>query len=214
MSLEGLIALFVIGFLLDRMSKAARRKAAAERPPEAEPREGFTLEGLLEEVRRMKREAEATVRPPPERSGVSADRWLQLGPPGRRRPARREPPQPTERGPVGRRARAPLPSAEEVEERGSLEAEPEVVSFDEAAGERPGRAVVDLDEAAEEVVRRRIAEAEARDREHRVADHEAFHQKIAQPAAGESPPPRLTPAQLRSALVWREILGPPRGEEL
>lgn len=226
MSLEGLIILFIIGFLLDRMSKAARRKAAAERSPEGggqaggglgdeEPREELTLEGILEEVRRMKREAEAARRPAPARPPApapGAGARPRPGPAGRRPPATRR--GLSERGPTGRSSGAALPSAEEVEERRSLEVEPEVVSFDEGAGERPGREVVDLDEGAEEVVRRRIAAAEARDREHRAGDHEAFHQRIEQRAAADSPPLRLTRAQLRSALVWREILGPPRGEEM
>ncbi len=213
MSLEGLILLLILWFVLDRMSKAARRRAAP--PAEAEtvrvrsgPREGvseeeeITLESLLEEVRRAKRGPAGS--PPPRRPV----------PRPRVQPSRQPPGPATERGPVGRRARAALPSAEEVEERESLEVEPQVVSYDELVGSRPARAVEDLDETAEAVVRRRIAEAEARNREHRPANHEAFHQKIAADAGAPMAPPRLSPAQLRSALVWREILGPPKAEEL
>jgi hypothetical protein len=74
------------------------------------------------------------------------------------------------------------------------------------------REEIDQDDAAEAVVQRRIREAEARNRPHAVADHKAFDQRIrAEEAAG----PRALPRgeQLRQAMIWKEILGPPKALE-
>jgi len=61
----------------------------------------------------------------------------------------------------------------------------------------------------------REAEAEALDRELTEVDHAAFEARIksrsGQPAAAQSAVPRLTAQHLRDAVVWQEILGPPKG---
>jgi hypothetical protein len=110
-----------------------------------------------------------------------------------------------------RPARVPLPEAEEVEERTSLEAPAQVVSL-ETEVVRPRRAVVDHDDAAEAVVGRRIAAAAARSGELTRADHARFDEQIRQQPADHTAVRRYTPAQLRDAIVWREILGPPVSE--
>jgi hypothetical protein len=113
---------------------------------------------------------------------------------------------PTARPPV-----APLPDAEDVEERESLEVAPRVVSL-ETEVKRPARVIYDQDSGAEALVRRRIAAAEARSGASTRADHKAFDARIRQEPPDRTAVRRYTPAQLRDAVVWREILGPPVSE--
>jgi hypothetical protein len=124
---------------------------------------------------------------------------------GQRRPS-------PEGGPLGRHARAGLPSAEEVEERGSLEVEPEAVSLEEGV-RRPERVEVDQDEQVEEIVRRRLQAAAARDKPLSKVDHAAFDQRIRKPAPSVDPEveARIRAARIRQAIVWREVLGRPLG---
>ncbi len=74
-----------------------------------------------------------------------------------------------------------------------------------------------VDRAAEgqALERQRAAVAEARNRELTDADHAAFEAKIrtGNERAARSPAaaPGLTAGQLRDAVVWQEILGPPKG---
>lgn len=81
---------------------------------------------------------------------------------------------------------------------------------------RGDRAVEDLDDEAERVVEQRRAAAEANLRPLSDADHQAFDQRILRPEAADKTAARTyTAKQLREAVVWREILGPPvslRGE--
>jgi hypothetical protein len=105
----------------------------------------------------------------------------------------------------------PLPDDEDVEERESLEQPERVVSL-ETGVKRPQRAEYDQDSGAEELVRRRIAAAEARSGPLRKTDHKAFDARIRQEPADHTAVRRYTPAQLRDAIVWREILGPPVSE--
>jgi hypothetical protein len=100
---------------------------------------------------------------------------------------------------------------EDVEERDSLE-EPERVVSLETDVRRRERAEYDQDTEAEAIVQRRIEAARTRDRALGKADHKAFDAKIRQEAADHTAVRRYTPAQLRDAVVWREILGPPVSE--
>jgi hypothetical protein len=119
---------------------------------------------------------------------------------------------------MGRQGTKRLEDAEDVEVRTSLEegvsleVEESLEVLDETRL-RPPRKVVDSDDAAAAVVRRRIEAAEARNRPLNEADHRAFHQRL---AAGDTPQgavARYSSAKLREALVWREILGPPKALE-
>lgn len=117
-------------------------------------------------------------------------------------------------GPVGRAPDRRLPPAEEVEERESLEVNPEVQSL-EIDPRRQARAEVDQDDEAERIVARRIAAAEAQGKPLTKADHRAFDARIRQEPADKTATRGYTARQLRDAVVWREILGPPvslRGE--
>jgi hypothetical protein len=110
--------------------------------------------------------------------------------------------------------RLPAPPAgeeEDIEERESLEEPEQVVSL-EADVQRGPRAVYDQDSEAETIAERRIEAARARDRALGKSDHTAFDSRIRQEAADHTAVRRYTPAQLRDAIVWREILGRPVSE--
>jgi hypothetical protein len=111
-------------------------------------------------------------------------------------------------GPLGRPSTTPLPTAEEVEERESLEAEPVVVSLEDRVA-RPQRPQVSQDEGAEQLVARRIAAADARGGAQTRLDHAAFDRRIRQEPADATAVRTPTAEQLRRAIVWREVLGPP-----
>jgi hypothetical protein len=118
-------------------------------------------------------------------------------------------------GPVGRAPDRRLPPAEEVEESGSLEVTPEVRSL-ERDPKRQARVEVDQDDEAERIVAGRMAAAEAQGKPLTKADHRAFDERIRQEAADKTATRGYTTRQLRDAVVWREILGPPvslRGED-
>ena len=117
---------------------------------------------------------------------------------------------PTAPRPVPRHS-VPLPSAEEVEELESLEEPERVVSLETEVVRTP-RVRVDHDDDAEQVERRRIAAAEARSGALTRADHRRFDQRIRQEPADHTAVRRYTRAQLRNAIIWREILGPPVSE--
>ncbi len=74
-----------------------------------------------------------------------------------------------------------------------------------------------VDRAAEvqALERQRLAVADARNRELTDADHAAFEAKIRardeRTASSPAAAPGLTARQLRDAVLWQEILGPPRG---
>ncbi len=113
--------------------------------------------------------------------------------------------------PTARQPVPPLPDDEDVEERTSLEQPVRVVSL-ETEVNRPQRAKYSQDSGAEDLVRRRIASADARSGARTRADHAAFDARIRQEPADHTAVRRYTPAQLRRAIVWREILGPPVSE--
>jgi hypothetical protein len=117
-----------------------------------------------------------------------------------------------QRRPAARPPVLALPDDEDVEERDSLERPERVVSL-ETEVRRPARVEYDQDSGAEELVRRRIAAAEARSGSITRADHKRFDARIRQEPADHTAVRRgYTPAQLRDAVVWREILGPPVSE--
>ena len=105
----------------------------------------------------------------------------------------------------------PLPDDEDVEDRESLEAPERVVSL-ETEVKRPPRVEYSQDSSAEELVRRRIASGQARSGALTKADHKIFDTRIRQEPADHTAVRRYTTAQLRHAIVWREILGPPVSE--
>jgi hypothetical protein len=63
------------------------------------------------------------------------------------------------------------------------------------------------------VAARRIQEAEARNRPHAAADHRAFDERIRDGGAQDAGAARFGGDRLKQAMVWREILGPPKALE-
>ena len=100
---------------------------------------------------------------------------------------------------------------EDVEERQSLETEPEVVSLEEVV-HRPRRQEYTQDEGAERLVEKRISAAALRDTARTRADHIEFDREIRKEPAEHTGTVGYTTKQLREAIVWREILGPPVSE--
>ncbi len=115
-------------------------------------------------------------------------------------------------GPMGRPSGTEHPQEEEVEELETLEAAPEVESL-ETEVRRPMRVRVDRDDQAEAVEAGRVAAAAARGGSVTRADHAAFDQRIRVEPADHTAVKGFTAKQLRDAVVWREILGPPKGLE-
>jgi hypothetical protein len=112
---------------------------------------------------------------------------------------------------VRRHAGEPLPDDEDVEERQSLEREPEIVSLEEEV-RRPSRREYTQDAEAEQLVQRRITAAASRDTARTKADHIQFDERIRAEPADQTSARGYTAKQLRDAVVWREILGPPVSE--
>jgi hypothetical protein len=231
-SFEGLIVLAVIYFVLNLLQKAGR-KAEQERrraplplpePEESTPtqQESLSLESILREIERVKRQGQVPARPeplqrppPPPPRQAPQPRVAKPLPSRRPPPPRRKEVVQDDRGPMGRRGGTALPGAEEVEEvisleGSSLEGTESLENFDDVHRRRP---VLDHDDSAEAVVQRRIDAVEARNREHREVDHQAFHARIRVGEAAPGAAQRHTPSKLREAVIWREILGPPKGLE-
>jgi hypothetical protein len=114
-------------------------------------------------------------------------------------------------GPSGRRASFPLPDEEEIEERQSLESEPEVVSLERDVRGAP-RKEFTQDADAEQLVARRITAATVRDAARTKTDHIQFDNQIRKEPAEHTAIRKHTAEELRRAVVWREILGPPVSE--
>jgi hypothetical protein len=207
MDFGGLLVLGLVWLLFNFIgqAKGGSRTTKGRVPPRpsAPPRapgagdptqqEGSRLERLLRELERSLEEA----------AGAQAGSRSQLPLP--QRPSAPPLPAPTAGLP------APIGEAEDVEERDSLEEPEQVVSL-ETDVHRRERAEYDQDTDAEAIVRRRIEAARVRDRALSKVDHTAFDARIRQEPADHTAVRRYTPAQLRDAVVWREILGPPVSE--
>jgi hypothetical protein len=192
----GLLVLGIVWLLFNLISQGKGRTRTTPRPtPTPRPagssdptqQEGSRLERILRELERSLEQV--------------GERQSGGGPPlpGPQRPT------------TARLPAAPATEEEDVEERGSLEGPEQVVSLETEISRRE-RAEYDQDSEAEAIVQRRIEAARARDRATGKVDHKAFDAKIRQEVADHTAVRRYTPAQLRDAVVWREILGPPVSE--
>jgi hypothetical protein len=201
MDFGGLLVLGVLWLLFNLIGqgKGAARSAPRRTPPRARPpqpsgagdptqKEGSRLEHLLRELERNL-EGMAGTQPP-----------VQARLPEQRPAGGPRPPAPAEGE-----------EEEDVEDRTSLEEAERVVSL-ETEPQRPQRTRYDHDAEAEAIARRRVAAARNRDRALSKTDHQTFDAKIRQEPADHTAVRRYTPAQLRDAVVWREILGPPVSE--
>ena len=148
------------------------------------------------------------------------------GPPARRDPATRRQPTTFEEllaEMQGRLEEAPedaigdrdgvtaLPSAEEVEERESLEVIPVPVSLETPSREFGREAADDRMLETQRAIAERVREAEARNRGWRLSDHDRFDAEIRRTAPRPAAVRHSTRPPLRQAIVWREILGTPVG---
>jgi len=215
---EGLIILGVIYFVLNLLQKAGKSAARTAASPEAKvssaapaTQEDLSLQGILREIERLKQQKQGA--PPPMRQKLP--RGPKPAPKARRQLPGAEP----GRGPMGRRSQVALTGAEEVEDRTDYD---DLASsrVDETGREsyaalelRRQRPEFDEGDAAEELIQRRIREAEERNGPISAADHRQFDAEIRAPGAPSARPARMTRATLRQAFVWREILGPPKALE-
>lgn len=198
MDFEGLLPLLVFAWLifgfLSQRARAGRRppdeEQGGERLPPVPGEEGRRgMRGRQLEARRRKQDALEELRRELERQfGLTTGE---------------------ERGPMGRRGGG-LDDAEDVEEIETLEVEPEIVSL-ETGWERPERPEFDAARGAEALLAGRVRAAEARLTGRTRADHREFDERIRRPpAAAAVPGPLLRAMSLRQAVMWREVLGPPR----
>jgi hypothetical protein len=190
MEFNGLLILAAAWFLLNLISNARRKQQS---PPRVEPREPLrprplppSPDATQREGHRLELVLRELQRSLEEAAGVE-------------RPTAIERPTPLA-----------LPPAEEVEDRTSLEIEPEIRSLEEQVS-REVRRRVDRDEETEDIEAQRIRAAAQRDLPRTKADHAAFDQRIRQEPADHTATKAYTVQQLRDAIVWREILGPPVG---
>jgi hypothetical protein len=205
MDFGGLLVLGIVWVLFNLLGRArgeARpRPRAGPQTPQPRPLPSATPDGSL---------GDAT-----QREGSRLEQFLRELERSLDQAARGQEPRGREPGGQGRApAKLPVPPPpddEDVEERESLEVPERVVSL-EAEVKRPPRVRYDQDSGAEDLVRRRIAAADARSGALRKADHKAFDTRIRQEPADHTAVRHYTRAQLRDAIVWREILGPPVSE--
>ncbi len=199
-----LVVLFMVFSFIAKIKRAVEQGTKAQRPDAGgkgagvTQGEGVNLQDFLRKMQQAQEMAAARQGKPKQPAQISGR------PPATRLPtATRLPPATRlpahDRGPMGRPSRVSLPSAQDIEDRTSLEVKGE-------------RQPVDLDEAAEAVVQRRIDEAEKRDYTTAAEEHPAFDVRIRQETVDKTGVvPKYTIKHMREALVWREILGPPLG---
>jgi hypothetical protein len=183
MEFNGLLILAALWFFLNLINKLGRRSQGLPRSPEPRrPMDPRALPSALDATQREGNRLELVLR--------EFQRELE------------------EAEAADRPVRLQLPRDEEVEERETLEVEPEVKSL-EGDVRRADRQRVDQDDQAEQIETQRIAAAAARDAPRSKSDHAEFDQRIRQEPADHTATRAYTPQQLRDAMVWREILGPP-----
>ena len=182
MEFNGILVLAAVWFLVSLISRAGRKSQTPQRPVNPRP-PGRTLDPVG--------------RDPTQQEGTRLELML------------REFQRALED--AGREARPVETSGlhyEQVEEGHSLEIDSEARSL-ESLVSRPGRREIDQDDEVEQTVARRIRAAAARDTARSPVDHAAFDERIRQQPAEHTSVRTYTAQQLRDAVVWREILGPP-----
>lgn len=215
----GIVILAVLFFVMNIISKAKKAggssaiERAEKRVSEAGATDGgaASLDSILRQIEAVKRQKEhgpMAGRPAPQ--ARQAPRLKPKAPPPRQRDVVQD-----DRGPLGRISRTQLESAEEVEDRTSLEEEGRLAGERrlenvEVFTARPERVVQNRDEEAEAIAQRRIKSAQDRNRSHAAVDREKFDRSVRKADEPVVPRQRVTVQGLRDAFVWREILGPPK----
>jgi hypothetical protein len=183
MEFNGLILLAALWFLLSLISKAQRKPQQGQRPRPHEPMRPRPLPTN------------------PDATQVEGSR-LEL--------VLRELQRSLEQGSLPDWAEEPVAPEQHPAEAESLEVEPEVTSL-EGEVRREARRRVDQDDEAADIEVRRIQAAAARDTGTARRARTAVDERIRQEPADHTAARTYTPQQLRDAVVWREILGPPVG---
>jgi hypothetical protein len=197
----GLLVLGIVWLLFNLIGqgKGGTRTAPRRTPPQStgQPRPAGTHDPTQQEGSRLERLLRELERSLEDVAGRRSGGGTRL---------------PTPQRPTAARL-PPMTAAEEedVEERDSLEEPERVVSLETEVSRRE-RPEYDQDTEAEAIVQRRIEAARTRDRALNKADHSAFDARIRPEVADHTAVRQYTPAQLRDAIVWREILGPPVSE--
>jgi hypothetical protein len=181
---NGFILLAVLWFLVNLFTSSRRKQVPPSRPPTQRPPEPRTIRVGMDPSQQEGSRLERMLRDLQQTLEDAAETQGESSP------------------------GFPLPPREDVEETASLEVEPEVVSLENEV-RREARVRVDRDDEAGEFEARRIQAAAARDHTRTKADHLAFDQRIRQEPAEHTATRAYSTQQLRDAVVWREILGPP-----
>jgi hypothetical protein len=183
MEFNGLILLAALWFLLSLISKAQRKPQQGQRSRPREP---------------MQPRALPTSQDATQREGNRLELML------------RELQRSLEQGSLPDWAEEPVAPEQHPAEPESLEVEPEVRSV-EGEVRREVRRRVDQDDEAADIEARRIQAAAARDAVSLKRERAVVDTHILREPADHTAAPTYTPRQLREAVVWREILGPPVG---
>ena len=186
MEFNGFILLAVLWFLVNLFTSSRRKQVPPSRPPTQRPPEPRTIRVGMDPSQQEGSRLERMLRDLQQTLEDAAETQ------GESLPG------------------FPLPPREDVEEAASLEVEPEVRTL-EGEVRRETRRRVDQDDDAADIEARRIQAAAARDHARTRADHVAFDKQIRQEPADHTATRGYTTQQLRDAVVWREILGPPVG---
>ncbi len=186
MQFDDLLTLFILVVgglsLLGRKNRPATRKR-----PVRHAESGVEAEGFIEDPSG-----------PPEAAGSLGELFRQITLEQQRRA-----------GIAPRHSPTALPSAEDVEDRETLEVDP--VIYERKTVVRAPPVVVSLEETGREAVTRRLKEAAARNRALNAADHRAFDARVragARPATA-SHPRQLKRSPIQTAVIWKEILDYP-----
>jgi hypothetical protein len=103
------------------------------------------------------------------------------------------------------------PAVSRTLEGDSLEVEPEARSLEDEVT-RADRGTIDLDDEAQQIVARRLKAAAAREHAPPAETNQVVSSEIRPEPADHTATRGYTRRQLRDAVVWREILGPPVSE--
>jgi hypothetical protein len=182
MGFEGLLALAALWFLLNLITKAGKTQSRPG-PPTRTPAQPRSLPSSLDPTQQEGSRLELVLR--------ELQRSLEEA--------------------AGVPAPQPAPPEVQYQEEQSLEAEPEIISLEEGV-HREARRRVDQDDDAAEIEVRRIQAAAARNTARESASRRIQDMEIKQEPADHTATRGYTAKQLRDAVVWREILGPPVSE--
>jgi hypothetical protein len=183
MEFNGLILLAALWFMLSLIGKAQRKSQQGQRQRPREPMRPRPLPTTQDATQREGNRLELVLR--------ELQRSL-------------------EQGSLPDWAEEPVAPEQHPAEPESLEVEPEVRSV-EGEVRREVRRRVDQDDDAADIEIRRIRAAAARDSVSAKRERAVVDTQIRQEPADHTAARAYTSQQLRDAVVWREILGPPVG---